>query len=81
MGLGPITDIISYTLPFDVEAKLKLLGQPDVDARAAELIQMLESGKIQLHSVSIEEKKIAGHPSLQSVSGKSDDFPPPFSVN
>ncbi len=33
MGLGPITDIISYTLPFDCESKLKLLAEPNVDVR------------------------------------------------
>ena len=33
MGLGPITDIISYTLPFEPEEKLLLLAEPDVDAR------------------------------------------------
>lgn len=78
MGLGPITDIISYTLPFDVESKLKLLGQPDVDSRAGELIELLSSGKIQLHSVSIEEQSLDEEPP-KTRSG--DRFPPPFSLN
>ena len=85
MGLGPITDIISYTLPFDMKAKLELLAQADVDARATELIKLLSSGQIQLHSVSIEEQ---GVDSLDvdgtddgSSPGQADGFPPRFSMN
>ena len=73
MSLGPITDIISYTLPFEVEAKLRLLGDPDVDTRAVELVRLLRSGSVQLHSVSPAE--ISGDTSDQQ------DFPPPFSLN
>jgi Lon protease-like protein len=73
MGLGPITDIISYTLPFDVEEKLVLLSEPDVDARASELVRLLRSGKIELHSVSVEEQRV-------DETG-SQKFPPPFSLN
>lgn len=73
MGLGPITDIIAYTLPFEVESKLQLLAQADVDARALDLVKLLHSGVIQLHSVSVEE---------QSISDQNDErFPPPFSLN
>ncbi|QDT04647.1 Lon protease [Rubripirellula lacrimiformis] len=75
MGLGPITDIISYTLPFMVEAKLKLLAQPDVDQRAAQLIELLKSGAVQLHSVSSEEQ------SFETQTAKDERFPPPFSLN
>ena len=75
MGLGPITDIISYTLPFDVEAKLRLLAEPDVDRRANDLIELLRSGSIELHSVSIEEQ------SVQESSSGGGKFPPPFSLN
>lgn len=80
MGLGPITDIISYTLPFEVEAKLRLLSQPDVDQRAEELIQLLNSGEIELHSVSEEPpaSDTTSPPGPGSASGK---FPPPFSLN
>jgi ATP-dependent Lon protease len=99
MGLGPITDIISYTLPFDVESKLSLLRQPDVDARANELISLLRSGKIELHSVSPQDQADAekrpdtkaGQPGSSAKpkssssgfpsDGRSDQFPPPFSVN
>ncbi len=72
MGLGPITDIISYTLPFEVEDKLRLLTEPDVDARAGELVRLLKSGTVQLHSVSTEE---------QEIQDGNERFPPPFSVN
>lgn len=75
MGLGPITDIISYTLPFPAHQKLQLLAQANVDQRAEELIEMLESGSIELHSVSIEEQ------SAQLPESPNDDFPPPFSMN
>lgn len=74
MRLGPIADIISYTLPFNVEQKLKLLAMADVDHRAGKLLELLKSGTIQLHSVSAEEQTIGEH------SGK-EQFPPPFSVN
>lgn len=74
MALGPITDIISYTLPFEVEEKLRLLADPDVDQRAAELVRLLKSGKIQLHSVSIEEQSS----DEETVQPR---FPPPFSDN
>jgi Lon protease-like protein len=73
MGLGPITDIVSYTLPFEAEEKLRLLAEPDVDVRAEELIGMLKTGKIELHSVSAEEQSID-----QTTNEK---FPPPFSAN
>ena len=77
MGLGPITDIISYTLPFDPAEKLELLGIADVDRRAMELIQLLRSGKVQLHSVSVEEQLIT----QQDDQPGPNRFPPPFSLN
>ena len=80
MGLGPITDIISYTLPFGAEEKLGLLGQPDVDDRARDLVRLLRSGKIKLHSVSVEEQSTSEDPGGGGPQGP-DRFPPPFSVN
>ncbi len=77
MGLGPITDIISYTLPFEVDAKLQLLGQPDVDQRARDLIDLLGSGKIELESVSIDPQPSAPEEPQQD----EGRFPPPFSLN
>ncbi|MEM9589272.1 MAG: LON peptidase substrate-binding domain-containing protein [Planctomycetota bacterium] len=86
MGLGPITDIISYTLPFDLEDKLALLGYANVDDRATALVRLLESGKIELHSVSIEEQSLDANdlqfPGMPTKTDQSNDrFPPPFSLN
>lgn len=78
MGLGPITDIISYTLPFEVEAKLALLAKTDVDDRARALVDLLRSGKVQLHSVSVEEQSFSGG---EGSGGSEPPFPPPFSLN
>ena len=75
MGLGPITDIIAYTLPFEPEEKLELLAEPDVDARAEQLVDLLQSGSVQLHSVSIQEQ------ALEETTLPDDKFPPPFSLN
>lgn len=74
MALGPITDIISYTLPFEVEEKLCLLAEPNVDQRANELVRLLKTGKIQLHSVTVEEQ-------LNEPNSPTPRFPPPFSDN
>ena len=73
MGLGPITDIISYTLPFEVVEKLRLLSDSNVDTRAAELVRLLRSGSINLQSVSTAEFS-------DNARGKQE-FPPPFSLN
>jgi uncharacterized protein len=75
MGLGPITDIISYTLPFNTVDKLKMLRVSDVDERAEMLIELLQSGKVQLHTVSEEEQQ------PDSPSSSNERFPPPFSLN
>ncbi len=73
MGLGPITDIISYTLPFEVDEKLQLLSKSDVDSRAEELVRLLKSGNIDLQSGSAVEFSDVGKP--------KQEFPPPFSLN
>lgn len=73
MGLGPITDIISYTLPFTIEAKLKLLGDSDVDSRAAKLVRLLKSGSVDLQADAAFE--------ASDVGKKNQQFPPPFSLN
>lgn len=77
MALGPITDIISYTLPFDIESKLQLLAEPDVDQRAESLVRLLQSGKVELQSASEPEPPEAT-PGPGAPSGR---FPPPFSLN
>ena len=94
LGLGPITDIIGYTLPFSIEQKLRLLSEADVDKRAATLIELL--GKEQFTLETFEKSSHhdgedgSGHDSSgfgssgqnstgQKSSGNS--FPPPFSLN
>jgi uncharacterized protein len=73
MSLGPITDIIGYTLPFEIESKLRLLAEPNVDERARDLVKLLNSGSIKLHSLSVEEQS--------SDEAHGSGFPPPFSLN
>ena len=80
MALGPITDIIAYTLPFGLSEKLELLGKADVDDRAQTLVRLLRSGAIELHSVTIEEQSLETEGSNQP-SQQDPGFPPPFSVN
>lgn len=79
MGLGPITDIMSYTLPLEVEDKLRLLTEANVDRRAGELVRLLQSGKVQLHAASAD--KPSPDPSSSGSSEGDGGFPPPFSVN
>ncbi len=76
MNLGPITDIVSHTLPFDTESKLKLLAEPNVDDRAEMLIELFSQGTIELTSVTSVE------PTLEiETQNTSQGFPPPFSLN
>ncbi|QDT61072.1 Lon protease [Stieleria bergensis] len=75
MGLGPITDIISHTLPLPIAAKLSLLKQPDVDQRARDLIAAI----IQLATPAASPWQLA-----LAASQKSPEklpFPPSFSLN
>ncbi|QDV43131.1 Lon protease [Stieleria neptunia] len=73
MGLGPITDIISHTLPLSVAMKLRLLAEQNVDDRAQLLIDFLASGAVQLPS--------ADHQSGGGAAKSRLPFPPPFSTN
>ncbi|TWU05874.1 LON peptidase substrate-binding domain-containing protein [Stieleria varia] len=75
LGLGPITDIISHTLPFSAEQKLKLLAEPDVDERAKELIKVLGRGELEMLPISSAFQ----HPFSSKSQGRT--FPPPFSLN
>ncbi|MCC9601247.1 LON peptidase substrate-binding domain-containing protein [Stieleria sp. JC731] len=77
MGLGPITDIISHTLPLSVAMKLELLGEYNVDRRAEKLMGFLKSGAVELppQVESSEETK------SDSEETRAIKFPPPFSVN
>lgn len=66
MPLGAITDIIAYTLAFDVRKKIELLELGDVDRRADVLANLLE-----------ELATKENHPTNPPPSS----FPPPFSDN
>lgn len=79
MGVGPITDIIAYTLPFEPSEKLKLLEMSDVDARAEQLIRLIDRGEIELESVSVSEQDCDLQESMNHTN--RNQFPPPFSIN
>lgn len=70
MGLAPITDIVSYTLPFAIEDKLSLLAESDVAARAELLINRLNSGAVDFQGNLASDPEPTGQ-----------QFPPPFSTN
>ncbi|MEO1615702.1 MAG: LON peptidase substrate-binding domain-containing protein [Planctomycetota bacterium] len=74
--LGPITDIISHTLPLPAQVKLVLLGESDVDRRAERLIEYLQSGIIQLTAGEDSETDSAA-----DTAAVKPTFPPPFSLN
>lgn len=69
MRLGAVTDIIGFTMQFDGSSKLALLGECDVDRRAALLIEILQRR-------AAEGEQVDG----LSVS-HGGRFPPPFSLN
>lgn len=79
LGLGPITDIIAYTLPFSAEQKLKLLSEPNVDERARELIETLNRGEFSLETLSGVDSGSTESSTPQEPGGR--EFPPPFSLN
>ena len=43
MSLATLTDLVGYTLDFEMDFKLRLLGEVDVDQRAALLLERLAS--------------------------------------
>lgn len=81
MPLGPITDIISYMLPFEMPQKLRLLAAANVDYRAEQLVEMLNDSDLNISSLSVETKATE----ISSDEGGQGEgrlpFPPPFSVN
>lgn len=96
MGLGPITDIISFTLPLGTDAKLALLAQADVCERARLLIRLLherftaQPGTTGFSEASGGAPTAGGSASPPGMSlvppsptgpGKWRQFPPPFSPN
>lgn len=72
MGLGPITDIISYTLALELNAKLDLLAEANVEQRAKLLISLLRqiTPGGSADSLLVNPKKLP-----------PNEFPPQFSVN
>ncbi len=73
MGLGPITDIIAYTISFDSGTKLRLLEEGNVDRRAGLLIDLLN------------QRAAAGSTgsgwSAAQPKPPRNEFPPRFSLN
>ena len=81
MELGPITDVISHTLPIPAETKLQLLGEANVDRRARQLIDILAAESVKFEFVEADSTdspfdQQAGHDHPTRL-----PFPPPFSVN
>ncbi len=72
MGLGPITDIISFTLGLTSVAKLRLLEEADIDRRAQSLIKMLQ--QMTLGGAGSDDNPM-------EIKLPTSDFPPPFSRN
>ncbi len=92
MGLGPITDIISFTLPLSTEAKLSLLAESDVCQRARLLTRMLRERFIDKQGfgggnpgsqlgISESEKTQLAQWAAQLGDDSERGFPPPFSAN
>lgn len=92
MGLGPITDIISFTLPLSTDSKLLLLAESDVCQRATLLTRLLrerfmdQQGAVGGHSgmpggMSESEKTQLAQWAAQFGGDGDRGFPPPFSVN
>ncbi|HBJ38604.1 MAG TPA: ATP-dependent protease [Planctomycetaceae bacterium] len=92
MGLGPITDIISFTLPLGTDAKLLLLAEADVCQRARLLIRMLRERFIDKQgsasgnsgtqdTVGGSEKTKLAQWAADLGDGGDHGFPPRFSVN
>jgi uncharacterized protein len=77
MGLGPITDIIAYTLPLGTAAKLALLAEANVSLRAELLVQVLRKFAKGPPADQTSSPSSSQHPSGSAAGG----FPPPFSLN
>ena len=85
MQLGPITDIISYMMPFSTGRKLELLSLANVDRRADRLVDFLSDGSISIEAMSVEAQSGSIESlNVSSATGDEDEgpgFPPPFSLN
>jgi ATP-dependent Lon protease len=69
MRLGPVTDIIGFTMQFDGAQKMALLAECNVDSRARLLIEILRGR--------VAELAVDGGPEPP----RRGPFPPPFSLN
>ncbi|MEL6898368.1 MAG: LON peptidase substrate-binding domain-containing protein [Planctomycetota bacterium] len=76
MPLGPITDIIAFTMELGTENKLQLLAEGDVDRRATHMAEILEARYEQTHG-KIQQLGSAAKDNV----AKERVFPPPFSLN
>lgn len=85
MGLGPITDIISFTLPLSTPAKLSLLEKADVCQRARLLIELLRERFVEKQGLPASgasgETSKGAIPQWAAQPGGGRGFPPPFSLN
>jgi ATP-dependent Lon protease len=92
MGLGPITDIISFTLPLSTGSKLSLLAESDVCQRARLLTRLLRERFIEKQGAGGGATDLSAGPSesektplaqwAAQIGGDGDrGFPPPFSAN
>lgn len=77
--LGPLTDIIAYSVEFPVELKTSLLSNGDVDARCDLLCRMLDNwnGEPKKDVVDLTELGTTPKPTNKD----DDDYVPPFSLN
>lgn len=74
--LGPLTDIISYSVDLPIETKEMLLGQANVDLRCDVLSEMLATWK---KTAAQPPAKSPGEGSVRGNDG--EDYVPPFSLN
>lgn len=81
MGLGPITDIISHTLPLSVSMKLQLLAEPNVDQRAERLIEFLASGAVSIQGANPLDDDNESDAKQAAADRDRRTFPPLFSLN
>jgi ATP-dependent Lon protease len=79
--LGPLTDIISYSVEFPIELKAKLLSNDDVDARSDVLIRVLENWNHADEKEDIEPSDEVNSSIKETGDSGDDDYVPPFSIN
>jgi ATP-dependent Lon protease len=68
IGLGVLTDIVAFTMDFELPFKQRLLGELNIDRRAEMLLSKLDESR-------------AGEAGPEADGGAAGRFPPPFSDN